>query len=420
MIDRTHDPELRSWVESANQPGSDFPIQNLPFATFRSGAGPHAGVAIGDRVLDVTEALRIPSLEALMSMPKAARVDLRQQISNLLVKRTTGIDACMLPMSEVELLLPCAIGDYSDFYASIHHATNVGSMFRPDNPLLPNYKWLPVGYHGRASSMVVSGTAVRRPWGQSVRASRRSAVVRAHAPARLRTRARRLPRPRQCAERTHSRGRRRATTFSASACSTTGRRAIYRHGNISRWGRFFPRVSPLRSRRGWSPWRRSSRSAARPNRGRHGDPQPLPHLRTGTGDAYDITLEVWLRSARMAGPVRVSRSHFASLYWTLAQMVAHHASNGCPLRAGRPDRQRHGLRSGQGKSRLPAGIDLARQRAVGASHRRNPEIPGGWRRSDPARLVRSPGVPPHRPGRMPRKSSAGRPGNVKREGFSGV
>ena len=166
MTDRTHDPSLRSWVESANEPTCDFPIQNLPFGTLRRGTGSHVGVAIGDQVLDVTEALQIGSLRDVMAMPKAGRVALRKRISDML---SQDPDAArhLAPMADVELLLPCEIGDYSDFYASIDHATNVGSMFRPDNPLLPNYKWLPVGYHGRASSIVVSGTAVRRPWGQT-------------------------------------------------------------------------------------------------------------------------------------------------------------------------------------------------------------------------------------------------------------
>jgi fumarylacetoacetase len=333
MIDRTHDPELRSWVESANQPGSDFPIQNLPFATFRSGAGPHAGVAIGDRVLDVTKALRIPSLEALMSMPKAARVDLRQQIQNLLVKRTTGIDACMVPLSGAELLLPCTIGDYSDFYASIHHATNVGSMFRPDNPLLPNYKWLPVGYHGRASSVVVSGTAVRRPWGQ---ASEHPGGPPSFGPTRrldyeLELGAFLGPgsapnepiRAPQAGD--HLFGVCLLNDWSARDLQAWEYQPLGPFLSKS----FATSISPwVVTMEALEPFRRAPQP--RPP----SDPQPLPHLRTGTGDAYDITLEVWLRSARMAGLVRVSRSHFASLYWTLAQMVAHHASNGCPLRAG--------------------------------------------------------------------------------------
>jgi fumarylacetoacetase len=333
MIDRTHDPELRSWVESANQPGSDFPIQNLPFATFRSGAGPHAGVAIGDRVLDVTKALRIPSLEALMSMPKAARVDLRQQIQNLLVKRTTGIDACMLPMSEVELLLPCAIGDYSDFYASIHHATNVGSMFRPDNPLLPNYKWLPVGYHGRASSVVVSGTAVRRPWGQ---ASEHPGGPPSFGPTRRLDYELELGAflgPGSAPNEPIRAPQAGDHLFGVCLLNDWSARDIqaweYQPLGPFLSKSFATSISPwVVTMEALEPFRRAPQP--RPP----SDPQPLPHLRTGTGDAYDITLEVWLRSARMAGPVRVSRSHFASLYWTLAQMVAHHASNGCPLRAG--------------------------------------------------------------------------------------
>ena len=333
MIDRTHDPELRSWVESANQPGSDFPIQNLPFATFRSGAGPHAGVAIGDRVLDVTKALRIPSLEALMSMPKAARVDLRQQIQNLLVKRTTGIDACMVPLSGAELLLPCTIGDYSDFYASIHHATNVGSMFRPDNPLLPNYKWLPVGYHGRASSVVVSGTAVRRPWGQ---ASEHPGGPPSFGPTRRLDYELELGAflgPGSAPNEPIRAPQAGDHLFGVCLLNDWSARDIqaweYQPLGPFLSKSFATSISPwVVTMEALEPFRRAPQP--RPP----SDPQPLPHLRTGTGDAYDITLEVWLRSARMAGLVRVSRSHFASLYWTLAQMVAHHASNGCPLRAG--------------------------------------------------------------------------------------
>ncbi len=333
MIDRTHDPELRSWVESANQPGSDFPIQNLPFATFRSGAGPHAGVAIGDRVLDVTKALRIPSLEALMSMPKAARVDLRQQIQNLLVKRTTGIDACMVPLSGAELLLPCTIGDYSDFYASIHHATNVGSMFRPDNPLLPNYKWLPVGYHGRASSVVVSGTAVRRPWGQ---ASEHPGGPPSFGPTRRLDYELELGAflgPGSAPNEPIRAPQAGDHLFGVCLLNDWSARDIqaweYQPLGPFLSKSFATSISPwVVTMEALEPFRRAPQP--RPP----SDPQPLPHLRTGTEDAYDITLEVWLRSARMAGLVRVSRSHFASLYWTLAQMVAHHASNGCPLRAG--------------------------------------------------------------------------------------
>src|SRR5579872_2154569 len=167
MIDQTHDPALRSWVESANEPGADFPIQNLPVATFVARDAAHAGVAIGDRILDISSALGVTSVHAILSMTRADRRTLRRHISDYLVNRHTGAEQHLAPMAGAQFLLPCPIGDYTDFYASIHHATNVGSMFRPDHPLLPNYKWLPVGYHGRASSVVLSGTAVRRPSGQT-------------------------------------------------------------------------------------------------------------------------------------------------------------------------------------------------------------------------------------------------------------
>src|ERR1044071_5662028 len=169
MIDRTHDPKLRSWVESANHPGTDFPIQNLPYCTFRRTGEERAraGVAIGDSLLDLV-AFGIDSLTEVLSMTHAERTALRARISGFLTTRSPGADAFLSAMTHAELLLPCPIGDYTDFYASIHHATNVGSMFRPDNPLLPNYKWLPVAYHGRASSIVVSGTPIVRPCGQTV------------------------------------------------------------------------------------------------------------------------------------------------------------------------------------------------------------------------------------------------------------
>src|SRR3569832_385713 len=170
MIDRTHDPDLRSWVESAAEPSTDFPVQNLPLVTYRkkSELRPRAGTAIGDQLLDLSTAVRVDSVRSVMAMPKAQRIELRRKISEFLTLYTPRAEAFLSPIADAEVQLPCEIGDYTDFYASIHHARNVGSMFRPDNPLLPNYKWLPVGYHGRASSIVPSGTDVRRPCGQLV------------------------------------------------------------------------------------------------------------------------------------------------------------------------------------------------------------------------------------------------------------
>ena len=182
-MNETHDPERTSWVESA-QGATDFPIQNLPFGVFRRRDDPdepaRVGVAIGDCILDVTachdegrfrgvaeraaEACAADSLNLLMRQGRAPRAELRRQVSALLsadsparkANRRLG-DRLLVQMAEAELLMPAAIGDYTDFYASIHHATNVGGMFRPDNPLLPNYKWVPIGYHGRSSSIVLSG-----------------------------------------------------------------------------------------------------------------------------------------------------------------------------------------------------------------------------------------------------------------------
>ena len=220
QLDLTHDPQARSWVESANDPATDFPIQNLPLCVFRVyGGQPKIGVAIGDQVLDVEaavdaggilipplgaiergtrRAIRGQNLNALMALGRPGSRVLRHALFEGLSaeaprRARNAIIGTLYPMGIVELLLPVEIGDYTDFYASIHHATNVGSMFRPDNPLLPNYKWVPIGYHGRASSVVVSGT--------------------------------------------------RTSTCSARCCSSTGRRATCRRGSTSRWVLSWRRIS---------------------------------------------------------------------------------------------------------------------------------------------------------------------------------
>src|SRR5258708_586389 len=191
-MNQTHDPALTSWIESANSPDTDFPIQNLPFAVFarKGDSERRVGVAIGDQIVDVGESLSAnlwtgkardvarwcdrPTMNELMQAPRDALSEFRARLSELLSGSpgdNTVINplppGALVPMSESNLFLPAAIGDYTDFYASIYHATNVGRLFRPDNPLLPNYKHIPIGYHGRASSIVVSGTPVRRPNGQT-------------------------------------------------------------------------------------------------------------------------------------------------------------------------------------------------------------------------------------------------------------
>jgi fumarylacetoacetase len=335
MIDHTHDPNLASWVASANRPGADFPIQNLPYAMFLSAAHaePHLGVAIGDQVLDVTRAFGIPAMKSLMAMPAAERIELRRRISRYLAERAPGAEDFLEPLDAVTLVMPCEIGDYTDFYASLHHARNVGSMFRPDNPLLPNYKWLPVAYHGRASSIVASGAPVVRPWGQTVENPAGPPV---YAPSRRLDyevelgaflgpgNAMGQPIPAD-----------RAWEHLFGVCLLNDWSAR----DIQTWE--YQPLGPFLAKNfatsisGWvvtmealEPFRRE------PEPRPHADPQPLAHLAAGELDALGIALEVWLRSARMPAPMRISQASFASMYWTLAQMVAHHTSNGCPIRPG--------------------------------------------------------------------------------------
>ena len=190
LLNETHDPSLRSWVASANAAGNDFPLQNLPFAVFRrkgSGEAFRGGVAIGDQILDLAAAAASGAftgvaataaqagaqdkLNALMALGEAAWSALRLALSRALREgsaQQAALQGCLVPQAEAEYDVPARIGDYTDFYTSVHHATNIGKQFRPDNPLLPNYKWVPIGYHGRASSIGVSGQAFHRPKGQTM------------------------------------------------------------------------------------------------------------------------------------------------------------------------------------------------------------------------------------------------------------
>ena len=276
QLDGTHDASLRSWVESANEPGSDFPVQNLPLGVFRrGGSGPRRiGCAIGENVLDlvacsehgllrglpseVEEACLAPALEALMAIDARVRGTLRHRLSHLLRAEggfvTARSDAAfvLLRRSDAAMQLPATVGDYTDFYASLFHATNVGRMLRPDNPLLPNYKWVPIGYHGRASSLVVSGTPIRRPCGQTEPGP--DAPAPAFGPSRnldyeLEVGAFLGP-GNALGEPDPARTRPPAAS-SAWCSSTTGRRATSRNGSTSRSVRSSRRASPPRSAPGW-------------------------------------------------------------------------------------------------------------------------------------------------------------------------
>jgi len=324
MIDDTHDPARRSWVESANQPGCDFPIQNLPLGIFLPpGKGPRVGIAIGDAILDASEWVPGETLNAYFALPAAQRVDLRTRWVKTLEAGSPRRD--LFAQSDCTMMLPAAIRDYTDFYASIHHATNVGKLFRPDNPLLPNYKHVPIAYHGRASSLVVSGTPIRRPNGQlgegKFGATRELDyeievgffVGQGNA----------LGEPIPIQE---------ARARVAGVCLVNDWSAR----DIQRWE--YQPLGPFLAKNfgtSVSPWVVTAGALAPfwTEAPPHEVPV-LPYLQEPGAGALDLTVEVWLRAAAMKEPMRLSRAAFEEMYWTLGQMVAHHTSNGCPLSPG--------------------------------------------------------------------------------------
>ena len=366
ILDETHDPHALSWVPSANESACDFPLQNLPLGVFRragaSGPG-RVGTAIGDQVLDLAachaaglfdgeaadagEACTQPTLNTLMALGRLHWQALRRRVSHLLRAGVPGeaghrwrVEACLVPMAAVDMLLPAQIGDYTDFYASVHHATNVGRMLRPDQPLLPNYKWVPIGYHGRASSVVVSGTPVRRPAGQTRPEGADAPVV---GPTR------RLdyelevgafigpgnplgvPIPLEDAE---------DQVFGLCLVNDWSAR------DVQAWE--YQPLGPFLAKNfatSASPWVVTLDALAPfrvpPAPRADDDPSPLPYLdspchrRSG---GIDLVVEAALASAAMReqgmAPLRLSRAFFRDMFWTLAQMVTHHASGGCNLRPG--------------------------------------------------------------------------------------
>jgi len=365
-LDNTHDPALQSWVESANDPGSDFPIQNLPFGVFRrkgSKEAPRGGVAIGDQILDLG-ALGVrtgPTLNALAASGRGALRKLRRELSRALSTKSATykrLQKQLLPMKRAELFLPVAVGDYSDFYTGIHHATNVGRILRPDNPLLPNYKWVPIGYHGRASSIVTSGTPVRRPMGQ---------IRPADAPTPLFTACRRLDYETELGF-IAGRGNRLGSPVRISEALEHVFGVVLLNDwsarDIQTWeyqplGPFLAKsfattLSPwVMTLDALEPYRCAAfaRDAA--------DPKPLPYLFDETDQregGYDIEMEMHLRTAKMKDPVRLSRASFRDSYWTLAQIVAHQTSNGCNLQPG--DLLGSGTISGTGPDSAGSLIEL--------------------------------------------------------------
>jgi len=335
MLDHTHDPAARSWVASANDPASDFPLQNLPFCGFRR-AGTldpwRVGVGIGDRILDLG-AWGVVDLNALMARPSSERRALRHRLFETLKQGAAEVE--LLPQAGAEMSLPCRIGDYTDFYTGIHHARAIGRLFRPDNPLLPNYQWVPIGYHGRSSSIVVSGTPLRRPKGQVKPPDAEAPVFKASARIDCELELGLFVGPGNALGEPFGIDEADEHAFGLTLLNDWSARDIqaweYQPLGPFLAKNFATTISPLNvTMDALEPFRIPF---TRPE----GDPQPLPYLDSSAHRAqaaYDIELEVWLKTPSMSEATRLSRSNLRHAYWSLAQMLTHHASNGCNLQPG--------------------------------------------------------------------------------------
>ena len=349
----------RSWVKHANG-HRDFPLQNLPLGIFsRPGEALRCGVAIGDAILDLeavlaaglfegqakaaVEATRGGALNAFFALGRTARVALRERLLVLLGEHSehqAALNAALYPASECQLHMPAKVGDYTDFYVGIQHATNVGKLFRPDNPLLPNYKYVPIGYHGRASTLRPSGTDVRRPKGQTLPAGHTEP---SYGPcARLDYELELGIWIGQGNEMGQAIPIAEADQHLAGLCLLNDWSAR----DIQAWEyqplgpflskSFITSISPwVVTAEALEPFRRAQ--PARPE----GDPQPLPYLldqRDQATGAFDIELEVLLLTERMREqglPAhRLALSNTLNMYWTVAQLIAHHSVNGCQLQPG--------------------------------------------------------------------------------------
>lgn len=361
-LDETHDPATRSWVDSANGHG-DFPLQNLPFGVFTPGSegrsDPRGGIRIGDSILDLrllsnSALLTGPALDGALAAAESTlnaffalggepRRALRSRVHALLstgAAERSNLEGMLHPAGDAVMHLPATVGDYTDFYAGINHAVTVGTLFRPDNPLLPNYKWVPIGYHGRASSIRVSGQPFHRPRGQ--RKASTDPAPSFEASSKLdfeleigvwvgKGNAVGEPIPTTDAVR-HVAGYCLLNDWSARDIQAWESQPLgpFLGKNfattVSAWVVTPEALAPFRTA-----------AAARPA----GDPAPLPYL-TDPGDqaagGLDIDLAVYLRTAQMRdksiAPHRLSISSTQHLYWTAAQLIAHHTSGGCDLRPG--------------------------------------------------------------------------------------
>ena len=382
-INETHDPNLKSWVESANDPNADFPIQNLPVCNFVHDSneyGSRIGIRIGDSIIDLvafaggtpnnwwsTELQSWKMDDPRRLSPGAANQIRRSLIESL--KEDADPDTrekiakVMIPADQVRFLPAFAISDYTDFYCSIFHATNVGSMFRPDNPLLPNYKYVPIGYHGRASSIVISGTDIKRPKGQN-----RSD---AEAPPVF------IPCKSLDYEMEVGFFVGQGNELGTSIPIGEAEKHIFGLCLVNDWSardiqaweyqplgpflakNFATTISPfVVTMEALAPFRTKAfeREA--------GDPAPLPYLANDNNEKFggiDINLEVFIQTQKMRDeniePHMLSRSNMKDLYWTIGQMLTHHASGGCNLQTG--DLIATGTISGKEKSERGSMLELS-------------------------------------------------------------
>jgi len=361
VLNETHDPSLRSWLASANAAGSDFPIQNLPFATFRRAGSQEAfrgGVAIGDQIVDLRalaatglfsgearqalEAGAQDKLNALMALGASAWSALRLALSRALregAAEQATLQACLVPQREAEFAVPAQIGDYTDFYTSVHHATNIGRLFRPDNPLMPNYKWVPIGYHGRASTIGVSGQAFPRPKGQLKAPDAQAPVL--------------APSQRVDIELELGIFIGSGNAMGNPISITQAEDHVFGLCLLNDWSARdiqaweYQPLGPFLSKNfatTISPWIVTLEALApyrvAPQRPAD-DPQPLPYLDSSANrseGAIDIQLEVGLQTPRLRetgqAAASICRTSYRHAYWTVAQMVAHHTVNGCQLQPG--------------------------------------------------------------------------------------
>jgi fumarylacetoacetase len=387
-INETHDPNLKSWIESANQPDTDFPIQNLPFCHFhQAGRRTHFsqfGIRIGDFLIDLADIYDLEifsplkdeyeeefQLHDLTDFARFATpqmlISVRRFLISILSEKADEqtrkiVERKLIPVSDAYFTQPFTIGDYTDFYCSIFHATNVGAMFRPDNPLLPNYKYIPIGYHGRASSIVISGTDIKRPKGQNRSDAEQPPVF--------------VPCKNLDYEMEVGFFVGRGNSLGASVPISEAEEHIFGLCLVNDWSardiqaweyqplgpflakNFATSLSPfVVTMEALAPFRVPAfeRDA--------GDPQPLEYLSDEQNQKHggiDLNLEVYIQTERMRAeniaPHLLSRSNMKDLYWTIGQMLAHHASNGCNLQTG--DLMATGTVSGREKSERGCLLEL--------------------------------------------------------------